>query len=97
MWLSGVSVHTDAGDRVAASYAAPRRVQYGDGNEYTSAELLHVYIGSVALFGPPAVVVELLGQAMNEARAAWDAGNPDGPDDGPAGPALAVVPEGGER
>ncbi len=97
MWLSGVSVHTDAGDRVAASYAPARKVHGSRGYEYTSAELLHVYIGSVALFGPPAVVVELLGQAMNEARAALDAGNPDGPDDGPSGPALAVVPQGGVR
>ncbi len=97
MWLSGVSVHTDAGDRVAASYAPARKVHDSSGYEYTSAELLHVYIGSVALFGPPAVVVELLGQAINQARAALDAGNPDGPDDGPSGPALAVVPMGGER
>jgi hypothetical protein len=92
-----VSLHTDPDDQVSASYSPERTVRYGDGYECTSAELLHVHIGSLALFGRPAVVVELLARAIKEAHEAMDAGNPEGPDDGPAGPALAVVPRGGER
>jgi hypothetical protein len=60
-------------------------------------EWLSLWFGSVSIAGRPAVVVELLGRALTEAYAAWGVGNPDGPDDGPSGPALAVVREGGDR
>ena len=97
MELSSVSivVHTD--DNVTARYLPPETERTAGGYEFERTEWLSVWLGTVSIGGRPAAVVELLGRAMCEARAAWDAGNPEGPDDGPAGPALAVVPEGGEQ
>ena len=99
MWLSVVSVRVEPGDRVQAHYAPARVASHGDGNELAIPDLVHVHIGDISVFGPPAVVVDALGRALRECYAAWGGGNPEGPGDGPCGPAAlqAGAGEGGER
>jgi len=95
--LSGVTMRVEAGEEVMAQYLPARIERLSDGFEMDYPEWLGLWLGGVLIAGRPAVVVELLGRALKEAYAACSAGNPEGPDDGPAGPALAVVPKGGER
>ena len=97
MELSNVSVRVEAGEEVQARYLPARVERLPDGYQMDYPEWLSLWFGNVSIAGRPAVVVELLGRALREAYAACGAGNPEGPDDGPAGPALAVVPKGGER
>ena len=97
MELSNVSVRVEAGEEVQARYLPARVERLCTGSEIEYPEWLSLWFGNVSIAGRPAVVVELLGRALREAYAACGAGNPEGPDDGPAGPALAVVPRGGER
>jgi len=94
--LSYVSVRVEPGEEVQARYLPARVERLSDGAEMDYPEWLSLWFGNVSIAGRPAVVVELLGRALREAYAACGAGNPEGPDDGPAGPALAVVPRGGE-
>lgn len=97
MELSNVSVRVEAAEEVAVRYLPARIERYSDGYEMDYPEWLSLWFGNVSIAGRPAVVVELLGRALEEAYAAWGVRNPDGPDDGPSGPALAVVREGGDR
>jgi hypothetical protein len=95
--LSNLSVNVQAGERIKAQYLPARVVRLSDGFEMDYPEWLGLWFGDLLIAGRPAVVVELLGRALREAYAACGAANPEGPDDGPAGPALAVVPKGGEQ
>jgi hypothetical protein len=95
--LSNVSVRVEAGEEVKARYMPATTERRSGGYEMDYPEWLSLWFGNVSIAGRPAVVVELLGRALREAYAACGAGNPDGPDDCPSGPALAVVPKGGER
>jgi hypothetical protein len=95
--LSNFSVRVEDGEEVQARYLPARVERLCTGSEIEYPEWLSLWFGKVSIAGRPAVVVELLGRALREAYAACGAGNPDGPDDGPAGPALAVVRKGGER
>jgi hypothetical protein len=95
--LSNLSVNVQAGERIKAQLMPARVERLSDGYEMDYPEWLALWFGDLLIAGRPAVVVELLGRALREAYAACGAENPEGPDDGPAGPALAVVPEGGER
>ena len=97
MELSSVTMRVEAAEEVKAQYLPARVERMSDGFEMDYPEWLGLWLGGVLIAGRPAVVVELLGRALREAYVACGAGNPDGPDDGPAGPALAVVPKGGER
>ena len=97
MELSNVSVRVEAGEEVQARYLPARVERLPDGYQMDYPEWLSLWFGNVSIAGRPPVVVELLGRALREAYAACGTGNPEGPDDGPAGPPLAVVRKGGER
>lgn len=56
MWLNTLSVRVEPGDRVEARYSLARTAQQPDGYELSVKALVHVYIGDVSVFGPPAVV-----------------------------------------
>src|SRR5258708_7139491 len=89
--LSLVSMALESGDKVRAQYS-PRSVTWlSYGEPIRHSDLVHVWIGDASVYGPPAVVVDLLGQALREAYAAWGDRSPDGPGDGPVGAAAAAV------
>ena len=92
MQLSTVSIVIEGGDRVLAGYTPPRVTRYSWGEEFQHPEMVHVQIGDVLMYGPPALVVELLGQALRKTYAAWGDGNPDGPGHNPSGAAAVVAP-----
>lgn len=89
MRLSTISVGIEAGDGVKAHYTPGSVTWLKYAAPVRHSDLVHVWIGEVTLYGPPAMVVELLGRALREAYAAWGDGNPGGPD---GGAAAAVAP-----
>jgi hypothetical protein len=66
MRLSSDSVGLEAEERVTAHYTPPKVARYSWGEEFQHQELVRVWIGDLAVSGPPAVVVELLGQALRK-------------------------------
>jgi hypothetical protein len=86
-----VSVRVEPGDRVRAQYSPPSVTWLTYGEPIRHPEIVHVWIGDATVYGPPAVLVELLGQALREVYAAWGDRRPDGPDDGPEGAAAGAV------
>lgn len=88
MRLSSVSVRVEPGDRVQAHYTAPTVTWLSYGEAIRHTDLVHVWIGEATLYGPPALVVELLGLALRAVYAAWGDRNPGGPAGEAAAPAL---------
>ena len=71
MRLSSVSVAVERGDRIEARYTPPSATWLSAGEPVRHSDLVHVWIGDALMSGPPAVVVELLGEALTKAYAAW--------------------------
>jgi hypothetical protein len=81
MRLSSVSVLVEPGDKVQAHYTPPSVTWLSHGGPIRHTDLVHVWIGEATVYGPPALVVELLGSALREAFAAWGDRRPDGTTD----------------
>ena len=91
MRLSTVSVAVESGDEVRAYYTPASVTWLSYGAPIQHSDLVHVWIGNATVYGPPALVVELLGRALTKTYAAWGDGNPDGRGDDPSGATAGAV------